>query len=58
MAVIVLFAVADVLATATVASYVTSGKAGGFHQGFVERVVRKIPIQSAKIVIVEWHILT
>lgn len=55
---VVLFVVAGVLAAVAVASYVMSGQVGGFHLGLVERVVRKIPIQSAKIVVVAWQILT
>lgn len=50
--------VAALCAAVAVVSYVMSGKAGGRGQGVVERVGRYIPIQSVKIVIVAWQILT
>lgn len=49
--------VALVVAVAVVV-YVMSGKAGAGRGGMVDRVGRYIPLQSVKIVIVAWQILT
>lgn len=51
-------AVLALLAAAAVVSYVTSGERAVKGQGIVERVGRYIPLQSLKIVIVAWQILT
>lgn len=51
-------AVAALFVAVAVVSYVTSGERGAKGQGMVERVVRYIPLQSLKIVIVAWQILT
>ncbi|CAM9233132.1 unnamed protein product [Scytosiphon promiscuus] len=51
------FLVALVVA-ATVVSYVLSGDGGGRMSGVVTRVAHFIPLQSVKIVIVVWQILT
>lgn len=53
----VVFLVALVLAVAVV-SYVLSGESGGRMSGVVARVTQFIPLQSVKIVIVAWQILT
>lgn len=47
-----------VFAAVAVASYVTSGERPGKQRGLVERFARFIPLQSLKIVIVSWQILT
>ena len=39
-------------------SYMLSGEMEGVDQGIVARVTRFIPLQSVKIVIVVWQILT
>ncbi|CAN0569333.1 unnamed protein product, partial [Ectocarpus sp. 12 AP-2014] len=41
-----------------VASYAVSGKGGDVRSGVVARLGRYIPLQSVKIVIVAWQILT
>ena len=41
-----------------VASYVVSADGEGKRRGLVERVARFIPLQSLKIIIVSWQILT
>ena len=51
-------AVAALLVAAVVVSYVTSGERRVKGQGMVERVGRYVPLQSLKIVIVAWQILT
>lgn len=58
MVVAVLLGLAAILATVAVVSYVMSGERGGDGRGLVERVARYIPLQSVKIVIVSWQILT
>lgn len=57
MLVVVLAVVALALAVAVV-SYATTGEGHGKAQGLIERVARYIPLQSVKIVIVAWQILT
>lgn len=49
---------AAVFSVVAVVSYVMSGEGGGRGQGLVERVAKYIPLQSVKIVIVSWQILT
>ena len=49
--------VAALLVAVAVVSYVTFGERGA-KSGRVERAVRYIPLQSLKIVIVAWQILT
>lgn len=41
-----------------VVSYVTSGERNGKGRGIVERVGRYIPLQSVKIIVVAWQIMT
>ena len=43
---------------AAVFSYLVSGKDGGSGRGVVERLGRYIPLQSVKIIVVAWQILT
>ena len=50
--------VAALIVAVAVVSYATSGEGNGKGQGLVERVARYIPLQSVKIVIVVWQILT
>lgn len=45
-------------AAVAVASYVISAEGAGKPRGLVERVARYVPLQSLKIVIVSWQILT
>ncbi|CAB1118550.1 unnamed protein product [Ectocarpus sp. CCAP 1310/34] len=57
--VIVMVAILTILAAVAVVSYVMSrDDDGGAEGGFVERVAGHIPLQSVKIVIVSWQILT
>ena len=51
-------AVVALLVAAAVVSYVTSGERETKELGIVERAGRYIPLQSLKIVIVAWQILT
>eukprot|EP00903_Cladosiphon_okamuranus_P016020 g14792.t1 len=51
-------AVVALLVAVAVVSYVTSSERGATGPGMVERVGRYIPLQSLKIVIVAWQILT
>eukprot|EP00903_Cladosiphon_okamuranus_P017270 g15914.t1 len=46
------------LAAVAVASYVISAEGAGKRRGLVERVARYIPLQSLKIIIVSWQLLT
>ncbi|CAM9774589.1 unnamed protein product [Ectocarpus sp. 6 AP-2014] len=46
------------VALVAVVSYVTSGEEDGKGRGIVERVGRYIPLQSVKIVVVAWQIMT
>ena len=51
--------IGTLLVAVAVVSYLMSGETGlGAGQGVVERVTRYVPLQSAKIVIVSWQILT
>ncbi|CAM9147480.1 unnamed protein product, partial [Ectocarpus fasciculatus] len=50
--------VAGLLFIVAVASYAASGESGGRARGVVERAGRFVPLQSVKIVIVAWQILT
>ena len=50
--------VAIAFAAVAVASYVMSGERPGKRRGVVERVARFVPLQSIKIVVVSWQILT
>eukprot|EP00752_Nemacystus_decipiens_P008479 g7576.t1 len=50
--------VATLFAAAAVASYVISADDARARRGVVERVARYIPLQSMKILIVSWQILT
>lgn len=45
-------------AVVAVVSYVMSGESGERRRGLVDRVARYVPLQSFKIVIVAWQILT
>ncbi|CAM9601541.1 unnamed protein product, partial [Ectocarpus fasciculatus] len=54
----VALAVVGIFAAVVVVSYVTSGKRNGRGQGIVERVARYIPLQSVKIVVVAWQVVT
>lgn len=54
----VLLTLAAILATVAVVSYVISGESGESGRGLVERVTKYIPLQSVKIAIVSWQILT
>ncbi|CAM9468153.1 unnamed protein product [Ectocarpus sp. 6 AP-2014] len=59
IAVAVVLALLILFLAVAVVSYVTSGEVGmGRKGGIVERVTRYIPLQSLKIVIVSWQILT
>lgn len=58
VAVVVLLVLAAVIVAVAVVSYVMSGESGGKGRGLVERVARYVPLQSVKIVIVSWQILT
>ncbi|CBN75178.1 polymorphic Outer membrane protein G/I family [Ectocarpus siliculosus] len=51
-------AVVGLVALVAVVSYVTSGEEDGKGRGIVERVGRYIPLQSVKIVVVAWQIMT
>ena len=46
------------LVVAAVVSHVTSGKTGRGEKGLVERLTQYVPLQSVKIVVVAWQILT
>lgn len=46
------------LVAVAVVSYVVSDKVGEGSRGTVERLGRYIPLQSVKIVVVSWQILT
>eukprot|EP00752_Nemacystus_decipiens_P009914 g8846.t1 len=52
------FAVMALVVVIAIVVYVMSGKAGTGKRGIVERLGRYIPLQSVKIVIVAWQILT
>eukprot|EP00752_Nemacystus_decipiens_P013054 g11547.t1 len=54
----VVLAIVALIVAAAVVSYATTGEGDGRGQGLVERVARYIPLQSVKIVIVAWQILT
>ncbi|CAN0168925.1 unnamed protein product [Ectocarpus sp. 12 AP-2014] len=59
IAILVVLAVGALIVLAAIYSYVTSGEAGmGMGRGWIERVTRYIPLQSVKIVIAAWQILT
>lgn len=60
IAVAVFLSAAIVVLAVAVVSYGTSGKAGGDagRGTAVERLTRYIPLQSVKIVIVAWQIIT
>ena len=59
IAVAVVLVVAVVIAAVSMISYVMSGEAGlGAGQGVIDCLTRYIPLQSVKIVIVAWQILT
>lgn len=51
-------AVLALVVAASVGTYVMSGKSGVGKRRIVERLGRYIPLQSVKIVIVAWQILT
>ena len=51
-------AVVALFVVIAVVSYATTGEGNGKGRGLVERVARYIPLQSVKIVIVAWQILT
>eukprot|EP00903_Cladosiphon_okamuranus_P017273 g15917.t1 len=51
-------AVVALVGAVAAVSYVTSGERGGKGPGTVERLGRYLPLQSLKIVIVAWQILT
>lgn len=46
------------MALVLTASYVIEGQQGAMRRGLIERVMRYIPLQSVKIVVVVWQILT
>lgn len=46
------------LVAVAVVSYLVSGNVGGTRRGILKRVARFIPLQSVKIVVVAWQILT
>ncbi len=52
------FLVGIILAAILVALYVMSGKRTGTRQRLVDRWARLIPLQSLKVIIVSWQILT
>eukprot|EP00752_Nemacystus_decipiens_P007555 g6749.t1 len=54
----VVLAVVAFFAVVAVVSYATTGEGNGKGRGLVERVARYVPLQSVKIVIVAWQILT
>eukprot|EP00904_Undaria_pinnatifida_P004259 jgi/Undpi1/13834/HiC_scaffold_9.g03485.m1 len=59
IAVAVVLVVAVVITAVSMISYVMSGEAGlGAGQGVIDCLTRYIPLQSVKIVIVAWQILT
>lgn len=59
IAIAVVLAVLGFCVVIAVVSYATSGEAGmDTGHGVIERVARFIPLQSIKIVIVAWQILT
>ena len=58
IALAVAMAVVFLLASVAFLSYMLSGEMEGVNQGIVARVMRFIPLQSVKIVIVIWQILT
>eukprot|EP00903_Cladosiphon_okamuranus_P005767 g5717.t2 len=58
VALAVVLAVVALVAAVAVESYATTGAGDGGGRGWVDRVVRYIPLQSIKIVIVAWQILT
>ena len=51
-------AVIAVIAFALFFAYMVSGKADGSVRGIAGWVVRHVPLQSVKIIIVAWQILT
>ncbi len=51
-------AVLALVAAAGVISYVMAGETGMAGRGVVERLRRYIPLQSVKIIVVAWQILT
>eukprot|EP00752_Nemacystus_decipiens_P017698 g15868.t1 len=58
VALAVVLAVVTLLVAGAVVSYATTGEGNGTRRGLVERVARYVPLQSVKIVIVAWQILT
>lgn len=59
IAVAVVLAVVVLLVAAAAVSYLMSGEAGvSRERGVIERLTQYIPLQSVKIVIVAWQILT
>ena len=54
----VVLAVVALIVAVAVVSYATTGEGKGKGRGLVARVARYIPLQSVKIVIVAWQILT
>lgn len=59
ISIVAVLAVGALIAAAAVISYVTLGEDGmGAGRGCIERVTRYIPLQSVKIVIAAWQILT
>lgn len=52
------FGVVALCVGAAVVSYVVSGEEQGTRRGPVARLLRNIPLQSVKIVIAAWQILT
>ena len=42
----------------TIFSYLVSAEVGGAGRGIVDRVTRWVPMQSIKIIVVAWQILT
>lgn len=58
IAIAVVLAAVLLVAALAVVSYVMSGESGERRPGLVDRVARYVPLQSFKIVIVAWQILT
>ena len=58
MALAVVLALLGLMVAVAVVSYTTTGEGNGRGRGLVARVARYIPLQSVKIVIVVWQILT
>lgn len=56
--VVVVFALTVLLAAAVIATHTTSDQLEGGGRGRIERLTRYIPLQSIKIVIVAWQIVT